>query len=162
MIPVNFRGITTMATMAALGMIIIVKMNAREREDYPRATGKIIYLDKHLDNSRVQDTGNYRYLRLRGHPHPFRIALDKQGDSFSPTYEQIDNLKPGDIVSVFYYEHDYMKKEELRYVLFIDKDGIPFFEVGDPKRPAAMAIIGVSGALIVIAILLWRLKKIEF
>ncbi len=158
----NFRGIATVACVTILVMIINLKMNSTERGDYVQATGEIVYLDKHLDSAAFQDSCRCRYLKLRGYPHQFKMFLDKDAALFPPTYEQVDNLKTGDIVSVFYFENKYTPREEMKYVLFVDKDGVPFFEVGDPKRPAAMVIIGLSGVLIVAAFVLWRLKKIQF
>jgi hypothetical protein len=158
----NFRAIAGMACAATLVMIINLNMNSKDRKDNAQTTGEIIYLDNHLDSAAFQTTCNCRYLKLQGYPHPFKIFLDKDGDSFRPTYEQVDNLKTGDIVTVFYFENTYAQREEMRYVAFIDKDGVPFFEVGDSKRPAALVIIGLSSVLIVAAFVMWRLKKIGF
>jgi len=43
-------------------------------------------------------------LQIEGYSYPFEIFVGKESADFKPKYEQVDNLKVGDIISVFYYE----------------------------------------------------------
>src|SRR5690242_18263935 len=101
-VPLTFRGITAISIVLAIMAIFYVKNNSREKKDYAKTTGEIVYLDKHLGELPFRDVGKYRYLKLEGYEYPFEIFVGKDPGDFSPKYDQIDDLKPGDRVSVFY------------------------------------------------------------
>ena len=161
--PLNFRGIIAIAVGLIIMTIIYIKNNSREKKDYAKTTGEIVYLDKRLGELPSRDVGKYRYLKLQGYPYPFEIFVGKDPGDFGPKYEQIDHLQPGNIVSVFYYETDNTHSEKInRYIQFIDKGEISFFERGDSQRTLGVFMIGFCGLLIAGAFTLWKLKKIEF
>lgn len=122
-----------------------------------------MYLNKHLGELPFRDIGKYRYLMLQGYPFPFEIFVGKDPGDFSPKYDQIDNLRPGDVVSVFYYETEYTQEEKInRYIQFIDKGETSFFEQGDSQWTMAWVAVGLMCFVIAGAFALWKFKKIEF
>ncbi|MPR34001.1 hypothetical protein [Salmonirosea aquatica] len=100
-------------------------------------------------------------MKIENYRFPFEIFVGNDEGDFKPKYENIDNLKEGDIISVYFYEIENTKKEGLnRFVQFIDKDNISFFERSNSTRTVAYIIISLSIILLFFGLLMWKLGKI--
>jgi len=162
-IPLNLRGIVAVSIGLVVLMILTIRLNSKEKSDYNRTTGQITYLDKELGTLPVRHLGKYRYLEVDGYSFPFEIFVGNESGDFKPKYEQIDNLKKGDTISVFYYETENTQSEGInRFIQFVDKDGQSFFERGDSNKVMGIVIIGLSIILTISGFVLWKLKKIPF
>src|SRR5688572_31445043 len=106
-IPLNLRGIIAVSILLTVMTIVYIQMNSKGKFEYEKTTGKILYLEKELGQLPVRHVGKYRYLQVDGYKYPFEIFVGNESGDFKPKFEQIDNLKPGDIITVFYYETEH-------------------------------------------------------
>ena len=162
-IPLNLRGIIAVSILLTVMTIVYIQMNSKGKFEYEKTTGKILYLEKELGQLPVRHVGKYRYLQVDGYKYPFEIFVGNESGDFKPKFEQIDNLKPGDIITVFYYETEHTRSEALnRFIQFIDKKNESFFERGSSSKTLGVVLICFCVLMVAGGIVLWRLKKINF
>lgn len=143
-IPLNLRGLIATSLGISILMIVYMRMNSKTKHEYSQSTGEVIYLNQELGNLPLRDPGKYRYLQINGYDYPFEIFVGNESGDFKPAFEQIDQLKTGDKISVYYYETDNTYQEGInRFIQFIDKDGVSYFERGDSSKTFAFIVIGL-------------------
>jgi hypothetical protein len=162
-IPINLRGIIAVSITVTVLMIIYIQSNSKGKLEYEKNTGQITYLDKQLGNLPVRDLGKYRYLKIDSYEYPFEIFVGNKSGDFKPNFEQIDKLKFGDTITVYYYQTSDVFKEEInRFVQFIDKENISYFERGNSKKTLGVVVISICVLLLISGVVLWKKRKIEF
>ena len=98
-------------------------------------------------HSLVTNPDKHRYLKIDTYPYIFEIFIGKDVGDFKPKYEQIDNLKIGDKIHIYYDELIDTRLEKInRLAQFIDKDGVSFFERG--TSDVTMGIFAIFLAII--------------
>jgi hypothetical protein len=163
MLPLNLRLIIVISIALSAMMIVYVHMNSKKKNEYQNSTGQITYLDKELGQLPARNKGKYRYLAVDSYEYPFEIFVGNESGDFKPKSEQIDNLKPGDTITVFFYETDNTKNEGInRFIQFIDKGDNSFFERGDSSKTLGIVVISLCGLLTIGGVILWKMKKINF
>ncbi len=162
-VPFNLRGIIAVSIILAALMIVYIQKNSKEKSEYEKTTGQIIYLDQQLGELPLRDPGKYRYLKVEGYEYPFEIFVGKESGDFKPKFEKIDNLKPGDTVTVFYYQTENTRSVGInRFIQFIDKNNDSYFEIGDSIKTMGAVIICLCALITVGGFVLWKMKKISF
>ncbi len=164
-IPVQFtfRSITVIAIIMIIMMIVYMQMNSKKKTEYTATTGQITYLDQQFEQWPPRNLGKYRYLKIEGYEYPFQIFVGKDAGDFKPKMEQIDLLKVGDTVTVFYYELEDTRKIGVNnFAQFIEKDNQPYFERGDSAKTMGIVVIVLAGLLIIGGFCLWKWGKIAF
>jgi hypothetical protein len=107
-----------------------------------------------------RDVGKYRYLQLHNYPMAFSLFIGKDPGDFSPKLEIIDELKPGDIVTVYFEEQVDEGDHINRLAYFIDMGSEAVFIKGDGTKLMIYVLIGICMATIVLLLVLKRLGKI--
>jgi hypothetical protein len=162
-IPLNFRVIIGISITLMIVMIIYIQMNSKTKNDYEKITGQVTYLDKQLGQLPLRDMGKYRYLMVEGYEHPFEIFVGSESGDFKPKFEQIDKLKIGDRITVFYYQTENTKNERInRFIQFIDKGSETYFERGNSSKIVGIVVISLCVLLTVGGFVLWKTEKIRF
>ena len=161
--PHNLRGIIIIAILMAALMFWYIHMNSKQKKDYESITGQITYLGKTYKELPNRDFEKYRYLKVRGYGYPFEIFIGKDRRDFKPKFEQLNKLKTGDTITVYYYETNNTIETGInRFVQFIDKKNQSFFERGDSSKTLGIIVIGLCGLLIILGIELYKRKKVSF
>ena len=143
MIPFTFRAILAFS-IAMIG-IMYYKMyeNVQDRSAFSNTTGIVIRLEQHYGKLPMRNEGKFRYLQVKGYPYVFEIFIGKDPGDFTPTFEQIDSLRVGDLITIYYDEKDATHEERInRFASFIDKGTKNYYEKGDSTRIMALAMIG--------------------
>ena len=162
-IPINVRGILAISVIIVIGAVWHIKANTKSRTEYQRITSEINYLGKTLGKMPHRNIGKYRYLQLAGYVYPFEMFIGNDVGDFKPKYEQIDRLRIGDTITVYYYETDNTRDEQVnRFVQFIENDGTIYYERGNSARSVGIILIVLCLVLDIGSIILWKLKKIGF
>ncbi len=162
-VPLNLRGIIAVSISLTGLMIVYIQLNSKEKIEYEKTTGQIVYLDKQLGQLPTRHIGKYRYLEVNGYEYPFEIFVGNESGDFKPKFEKIDKLTVGDTITVFYYQTENTTSEGLnRFIQFIDKKNESFFERGDSGKTLGIVLISFCVLLIIGGVVLWRLKKISF
>jgi hypothetical protein len=159
----NLRGIIAISIVLMTMTIVYIQLNSKEKSEYEKHTGQITYLDKQLGNLPVRHLGKYRYLKIDSYEYPFEMFVGNESGDFKPKFEQIDELKLGDTVTVYYYQtNDVTKKGINRFVQFIDKENVSYFERGNSQKTLGVVMISICVLLLIGGVILWKKKKIEF
>ncbi|MEO6230574.1 MAG: DUF3592 domain-containing protein [Ferruginibacter sp.] len=162
-IPLNLRGIIAALILLIALMVFHIQMNSKQKFEYEKTTGQIVYLDKQLGKLPITNPGKYRYLKIQGYEFPFEIFVGNESGDFKPKFEQIDSLKVGDNVTVFYYQTNNTKEERInRFTQFIDKGDKSYFERGNSGKTVGFFVIFMCVFFILAAIILWKMKKIKY
>lgn len=162
-IPLNLRGVIGTALAGSVLMLVFIKMNSKEKFEYESTIGQITYLDKQFGQLPTRDLGKFRYLVVDSYQYPFEIFVGSEAGDFKPKFEQIDNLRLRDKVTVFYYQVENTKVEGVnRFVQFIDKDNVSYFERGDSSKTIGTVVISLCILLAIGGLVLWKMKKIGF
>ncbi len=127
----------------------------KEKKDFLKKNCTISYIGQ-KDASGRESNGKYRYLEVDNYTGIFKIFIGQDPGDFSPTYENIDQLKAGDTITIYYDETSLQKSEYNNLLQYIDKGGNPFFIKGSSDKYLGYVIIGLG---ILIGILLTILKK---
>lgn len=161
-IPLNLRGIIAVSIALSIGMIFYIQMNSKKKFEYEKTAGPITYLDKQLGQLPVRDMGKYRYLIVDDYEYPFEIFVGNESGDFKPKFEQIDNLKLGDTITVFYYQTEDTKNEGInRFIQFIDKKNDSYFERGNSSKTLGIVVISLCVLLAIAGVVLWKMEKIK-
>jgi hypothetical protein len=76
---------------------------------------------------------------------------------------QIDSLRTGDKIDVYFYEWgDETKQGINRNLQFIDKETLPYFKRGNFKMQLGYSIIAMSLLLNLLSFVLWKKRKLAW
>ena len=164
MIPFTFRAVLGVAIALMLLPLFFYYRNSRPKTDYASATGNITLLDKKYGSAPtgMTDPEKLRYIRVDGYPYVFEIFVGKDPGDITPEFEQIDSLRVGDNVTVYYYETDDARTTGVnRFAKFIDKDGKSYFEEG-ARLTLTFVMTGLCAALILGSWILYKKGKMPY
>jgi hypothetical protein len=155
-IPFTFRSIAVVTLVLSLFMGYSTWQNSRDKNEYTKTTGRIVYLEETLGELPVRDKGKYRYLELDNYPYVFEIYTDEQSS-------RMDSLKLDDTVTAYYYETDDTRKTGLsRFLRFLDKNGKPVYTTGNFYMVMGAAVIAICLLLNVMTFILYKKGKMPF
>ena len=162
-VPLNLRGIIGVSIFLIILMISYIKLSSKDKIDYEQKSGKITYIENHFENLPIRDIGKYRYIEIQSYSYPFEIFIGNESGDFKPKFEQIDNLKLGDSITIYFYETHNTHLENInRFAQFIDKGNVSYFEKGDSSEKIGLFVIVASIILSIGAIVMWKMKKLDF
>lgn len=81
-----------------------MRLESKPKKDYESLAGRITFFEKHYKNLPPRDAGKYRYLKLDNYTYPFEMYIDEENGVHDPKFAPVANLKPGDSITVYYYE----------------------------------------------------------
>lgn len=114
--------------------IYLTIRGSKEKVDFPVTKGKIDYLDSTFANYTPRDT---RYIHVESSPIVFQLFIGKETGDFSPKFEQLDKLKLGDEISIYYADKSALQKNSdvfNKTVQFIDKNNDAYFIRGNKDK----------------------------
>ena len=162
-IPINLRGIIAVSIALTAIMIVYIQLNSKEKVEYEQSTGQIIYFEKQFGNLPTRDFGKYRYLKIDSYEYPFELFVGSEAGDFKPKFEQIDKLKLGNTITVYYYQTSTVFNEGInRFVQFIDKEDLSYFERGNSSKIVGIVVISICILLLIGGVVLWKKQKINF
>lgn len=161
--PHNLRAVIAIALFLAGWVVWKMHLDSKPKKDYNAVTGRITFFDKQYQNLPVRDFGKYRYLKIDTYAYPFEMYIDNENGTHNPKFEKVENLEAGDAITVYYYETNNTKEEGInRFLQFIDKDKVQIFKRGNGSQILGTTMLGACGLLIIVAIELYKRKKISY
>ena len=161
MIPIiiSVRGVILASVIVlAFGIFIIVN-SSKDKVEYDKSTGKIEYLDNEFQNLPIRNEGDYRYLKVNTYPYLFEIYEPNS----EPTEKNIDDLKVGDNIDIYYYETSDTRNVGLnRFTQFIDKDEQPYFIRNGFQKQLGIILIVLCVLLNITAFAFWKNGKFSW
>ena len=162
-VPFTFRA-TVAFSIAMTGIVLFyLHKNAQEKSAYDSITGKIMMLEQRYDKWPIRNVGKFRYLGIEGYPYVFEIFVGNEPGDFSPEFEQIDSLRVGDVVSIYYYETNDTRADRLnRFAKFIDKGSKSYYEDGDSGLTIGIVMVILMVVLVAGSWVLWKRGKMPY
>lgn len=134
----------------------------KTKTDFTLTKGVVEYIENSSPLYPNKHPQKYRYLKVTGYSKPFELFMGKESDDFSPAYEKLDALKPGDTIAVYYDESLFKQDDPVnRLVYFIDRGEESLFVKGSWEKWLAFFIAGFSVVLLASLFVLKRKGKIE-
>ena len=154
--PIFKASIVGVIIILVLGSSILIR-GTKEKTEFQNIKGKITYLDKSYEELPNRNQGKFRYLAIENYPKVFELFVGKDFGDFKPQYEQIDDLRIGDNIVVYFDENSKETDVRLnRLIQFIDKDELPYYIRGTKDKTYGYFIIIVG---ILLGGLVFYLKK---
>jgi hypothetical protein len=146
-------------TILILGFGILTR-GQQQKQEFQRVTGPITSIGRTFPGAFNRHEEKTRYIQVANHPKVFELFIGKDPGDFSPAFENLDKLKSGDVVSV-YYDEDQSRAADAaivnRLAQFIDKGEQPYFMRGSKDTYGGYFAIS-AGALIGVTLLLLKKK----
>ena len=134
----------------------------KAKTSFSKSNGVIISLNKVNDNYPGKDSLKFRYLQIDNYPKPFELFIGKNAGDFKPKFENIDNLKLGDSITVYFDEsYKTQNKPVNNLVYFIDKGQESFFIEGNSKKNLIYGIIVFCLIFILVLLILKKKGRID-
>ncbi len=135
--------------LLGLGFAAFLTLKLLYQQDKPKSEHlhiqrRIASIAKTYQDLPSRDAGKYRYLILQNFDKPLELFIGHGRFEFAPEVDKVDQLKPGDVIDV-YYEDVYKEEEQSvrRGVYTIEKNDVSFYKEGDSRKPLANGIMGI-------------------
>ena len=149
-------GITAGIAVAAIGIYMYVR-GEKPMTEFESITGPITYL---ADGDGSFHNPKQRYVEIEGYDKVFEIFIGMDPGDFSPKSQKIDQLKVGDVVTVYHEDTPLQRNQDPNLdkgIQYLQKDGKLYYEKGNKDKYFAYFFIPMG---ILIGILSYfRAKK---
>ena len=162
-LPFRFRSVIAVTVVVCLAMGFFMVKDTQSKDKFEKISGHITYLEKKFNDLPNREAGKFRFLKLDNYPYAIELFVGKDLGDFKPKFEQVDNLKVGDPVTVYYYETNSDRNDLInRHVKFIDRQGINYFEQGSSLITIGIIVIVLCVLLDAFCFYLWKKGKMPF
>jgi hypothetical protein len=129
--------------------------NQKSKDQFQHFTGTITALTQSLkiEGYSSPDNEPIRYLRIQNFPTIFRLFIGEDIDGSKPAFERVDELRAGDVVTV-YYDKNYLNSNSnvvSNLAYFIDKGQQAYFIRGSKDNKVyylvCFCLIGIAFGL---------------
>ena len=158
--PVFWKLVSGMSFALLLGFATLYR-NQKSKSDFFHLTSRLTSISNELDIQGHLNPDNepIRYLKIEDYLKYFKLRIDDDLDGSKPDFQRIDELRTGDIITVYYDENLLSSDADVsRLAYFIDKDGKPYFIRGK-QNTTAYYLIGFCLIIIAVSYLLKRTGK---
>lgn len=140
---------STVGVVTIIGLALAVLLRGqKDKNEFHQAAGSVTYLGKTYQELPLRHAGKYRYLQIDAYPKVFEIFIGNESGDFKPHFEQIDRLKAGDHIVVYYDETAAADDDRInRLVQFIDTDRQPYYIRGSWDKYLGYFLMGAGAAL---------------
>lgn len=153
--PHIFKKSISALLFSIVACLFYFQQSDKPKNYYSKVTGTLVSVENYNDNYPGNDTLKFRYLLIDNYPKPFELYIGKGAGDFKPKFENIDNLKIGDILTIYFSEsYKTQRRPVNNRVFFIDKGQVPFFIEGNSKKNLIYGIIAFCAVFILIIIIL--------
>lgn len=142
--------------------LIYVQKGDKDRSYFQSVSGILRSLQNTHERHAGFDTSRYRYIQIDNYPQPFQIFIGNNATDFKPTYQNIDKLKPGDSLTI-YFEENYRTRSEAvnNLAYFIDRGSETIFIKGNSIKSLIYGLVIFCAVFIVFLIFLKVKGKID-
>ena len=152
--PTYFGSMISVVLLFFLGVSLIAK-SQKGKESFYHITSPITSIADSPNDAPEAHEEDIRYLQLKTYPVTFELTIGNKSGFFNPRFERIDELKTGDIITIYFENIKPSNSNSNRKVQFIDKNEQPYFIRGRGDIYVGCTAIGFS-ILLMVAILTYR------
>lgn len=136
-----------------VGIIVLFFYFLRDnktKESFDNTTGVLQSITNSVDLYPNRDSEKFRYLQVTNYPFLFELFVGKATGDFSPKFENVDALKAGDTITVYYSEDSKVKLSGINNLVhFIDRGKEAIYINGSPKKILLLSMIGICILIII-------------
>lgn len=108
---------------------------SKNKSNLRRADGMVVSLKNSNKDYEGKDSFNYRFLEITNYEKPFEIFLGKESGDFKPDLQNMDVIKVGDGISIYYDESLHTRGSSVNNLTyFIDRNGEDMYVRGESAR----------------------------
>jgi LPXTG-motif cell wall-anchored protein len=156
-----FKSGVSALSLSLIAFIFFLIRGEKPKDAFQQIRGIVIELTNIHESYPRKDTSKYRYLLVDSYEKPFQLFVGKSRWDFKPKLERIDDLEPGDTVTVFFEETFKTENAPVNnLVYYIDRGQEAIFIEGNSKKNLLYGLIGFCILMIIVLILLKRKNKI--
>jgi hypothetical protein len=131
-IPLTYRSVILLAVGLIVFGLYLVSIKFKDKNSFEKKSGQLTYIADSYHDLPTRHVGKFRYLALDTYPYIIEVFIGKDFGDFGAKFEQVDNLKIGDTVTIYYQDGSYIAEEHInRTVKYIDSKGMSYFEDGN-------------------------------
>lgn len=158
--PILKKSIIALAICIIITLIYTQKGD-KEKSSFQSVSGTLTSIENIHERYSGKDTSKYRYIQIDNYPQPFQIFIGKSAGDFKPKFEQIDHLKVGDSLTI-YFEETYKTQHEAvnNLTYFIDKGHEVIFIKGNSMKNFLYGLVIFCGLGITALVILKKKGKI--
>ena len=142
--PIFKKSLIACFLIIGLGFYLSTR-GTKEKTEFESVTGRIDYFDKTFQEINYRNKGDHRFIHVVDFPVVFDLFVGKATGDFSPKFENLDQLKIGDEITVYYAgKTPFQRNADPRFnktVQFIEKDNEAYFIRGDKDKYGGYAAI---------------------
>jgi uncharacterized membrane protein len=158
--PIFKKSIITLSVCIIITLIYVQKGD-KERSYFQSVSGVITSLENTHERYAGKDTSKFRYVQIDNYPHPFQIFIGKSTGDFEPKFEQLNHLKIGDSITVYFEETTRTRREAVNNLAyFIDKGNEALFIKGNSINKLLYGLVVFCGIIMIILLILKKKGKI--
>jgi hypothetical protein len=155
--PMYVKSLFALTAIFVFGIFLILR-GAKDKSDFIRTDGTITYLDKVYQELPFRNQGNFRYLKVDGYSKIFEIYVGNDFGEFSPKYNNLDSLKTGEQITIFYDNVSTERDQRLnQHLQKVEKGNVIFFITG--QRDLILGSIFIGSAVFLFSVLFIQWKK---
>jgi hypothetical protein len=129
--------------------LIYVQRGDKGRDYFQSISGVLVGLQNTHERFPGKDSAKYRYLEIDNYPQSFQVFIGKKAGDFKPKFENIDNLKVGDSLTVYFEETNKTNNSSVNNLAyFIDRKFEVIFIKGNAIKKLIYGMIIFSVVLI--------------
>ena len=137
-----------------VGSIYLLKTAYKDKKEFRKIEGTVNFISLKYHDLPNRDFTKYRYIKVNEYEKPFEVFVGKDPGDFKPALDKIDIIKPGDILTVYFEEEDFLTIDAPvnRHTFYIDKGNIPVFIFSPAQFYLAWFLILMSIIIIIISV----------
>jgi len=154
----SIYGVITIITLSSY----IFFRGIKEKKDFNKISGKVVYCDNSFEDLPNRDFGKYRYLKINNFQSMFQIFIGKDFGDFKPALELIDSIRIGDEIEIYFDTTEMESDPRINNLIqYIDKDSIPYYIRGNHDKIFGTILFSIGVIIFLTLLILKRQKKIE-
>lgn len=153
------------STFSLAGVLILAgylyTRGEKDRSGFNKVTGKVVYYENSYEGL-DKDSTKFRYIILDSYPRIFELFTGKDWGDFKPVLEQLDKLKTGDNITIYYDDNQYTENDQVnRLASFVDRGNEVLFVKGGWDKVLAKVLAGMVAAIFALMLVLKEKGKID-
>jgi hypothetical protein len=159
--PIFKKSLVTLS-ICIIFCLIYAQKGDKDKNAFQNISGIINSIENTHERYSGKDTSRFRYVEIDNYPKPFQIFIGKSAGDFKPKFENIDNLKPGDSLTIYFEENNNTKNAPVNNLTyFIDRGSETIFIKGNSIRSLIYGMAIFCTLFIILLIILKAKVKIS-
>jgi hypothetical protein len=156
-----FRKSVTALSICIFMCFFYAQKGDKERNAFQNISGIVNSIENINEHYSGKDISKFRYIEINNYPQSFQIFIGKSTGDFRPEFENIDNVKVGDSLTIYFEESSKTRNAAVNNLAyFIDRKSETIFIKGNSIKIMIYGLAIFCTLFIVLLIILKAKGKI--